>query len=152
VSALQWLSLCADIFGIAGFGITLWLLFLTKGINSALAMRIRIPQLVDSLDYLAVGLVRKLKNWAVEQKSIDADLAKIKGSLIILSEKLKNDERKLARRILGHYEKRRWYGIATPIRTMDEDQVWLIRQQLLELITRCREREEDQKWKVSDGN
>ncbi|WP_284617468.1 hypothetical protein [Aquabacterium humicola] len=143
----QWVSPVADLLSLVGFGITVWVLVVTRSLKRAFALRARTPELRKSLAASAKSLPTLIRTWPLSRSDTLGELANVRALLENLRIKLPRSERatidQLIRALRGRRKALlRWI----PASEYAEDDLWKIFADLQGVVTALEQREKDAKW------
>lgn len=147
MSVPNWLSSVADVLSLVGFGLTVWVLIVTRSLKRTFALRARTPELRKSLEGSAKKLPALLSEWPQSKNETLVLLASARAVLENLSEKLPRSERGAVDRLIGEMHGRR-AGMFASMATANytDDQIWKIFAGLQGVIASLEQREKDASW------
>lgn len=141
------LSPIADILSLLGFGLTVWVLIVTRSLKRTFALRARTPELRKSLEASAKKLSALLGRWPESKNETFALIANARAVLENLSAKLPRSEKSAVACLVKEMRGRRegWLTY-TPIARYTEDDLWKIFADLQGVIASLEQRERDASW------
>lgn len=147
MSVPDWLSPVADVLSLVGFGLTVWVLIVTRSLKRTFALRARTPELRRSLERSAKKLPSLLGAWPQSKNETLALLANARAVLENLSAKLPRSERGTVDRLVRNMHGRR-AGMFTymTISHYTDDDLWKIFADLQGVIASLEQREKDASW------
>lgn len=147
MALLEWLSPVADVLSVLGFGMTLWVLLLTRSIKRTFALRARTPQLRLSLTAAVNSLRPLIKDWPTNRNDALGVLANARALLENLQAKLPRNDRAAVDRIVRELNGRR-ISLFRRIHPAEysEDDLWKIFADLQAVVTSLEQREKDVTW------
>jgi hypothetical protein len=147
ISIPAWLSPLADVLSLIAFGMTVWVLVVTRSLKRTFALRARTPQLRRSLAATAKSLPPLIGAWPQRKNDTLQVLANTRAILENLRRKLPRSERASVKRLVRDLHGRR-NGLFrhVPLSQYEEDDLWTIFADLQAMITSLEQREKDATW------
>lgn len=147
MSLPAWFSPLADILSVIGFGITIWVLIVTRSLRRTFALRARTPELRRSLNATAKSLPALLSDWPAKKNETLVVIANAHAVLENLLAKLPRNERASVARLAKTMRGRRtgFFG-HLPIAAYTDDDLWNVFADLQGVIAGLEQREKDATW------